>query len=117
MKHPRAKKKPASRKFRVFVLICFLLLVVASYYFFNTGTVKKKSETLPVKSSALKEAGIKKVKLFFSSRDGEHLIPVTREIIAESRDVQERAKSAVMELIDGPGESGVATLPDSTKPK
>jgi spore germination protein GerM len=116
MQHPRAKKKLANKKFRTFVLICFLLLVVVSYfYFFNTGTIKKESETPSVRSSALKGEDIKKVKLFFSSRDGEHLIPVTREIIAESNDVQERARRAMMELIDGPGESGVATLPDSTK--
>ena len=52
--------------------------------------------------------------LYFSSKDGERLIPESREIMNEPDSVS-RAKRAIMDLINGPLEQGLRTIPQDTK--
>jgi hypothetical protein len=111
MKNKRAKNKPFHRKLWVFLL--FLTVVVLLFYHFH-GKEKVKPETFSRRQVTSGTENVKKVKLFFASQDGENLITETREIIGESDDVSEKARKTMIELINGPADKGIRTLPAST---
>lgn len=58
-------------------------------------------------------AGLKAVRLYFASPDGEGLVSESREL-PESPTLHERAAALVAELDKGPGAAGVAALPPGT---
>lgn len=114
MKHRRAKKKTVSKRLWSIIFILSLLFIVTFFYYsLVKENIKKEKEVLSQRLITPK-GDVKKVKLFFSSMDGESLIPESRKIIDESYGV-ERAKRAIIELIKGPFEKGMRTIPKGTK--
>jgi len=112
MKNKRAKNKPFHRKLWVFLLA--LTAVVLLFYHFQ-GKEKEKPGVFSRKQTATSgPESVRKVKLFFASQDGENLITEPREIIGGSDDVSEKAKKTMLELISGPADKGIRTLPAST---
>lgn len=59
-------------------------------------------------------AAKKEVLVYFSDREGEYLIGEKREILKKN-DVREEAKETIAELIKGPKEKLIPTLPPRTK--
>jgi germination protein M len=59
-------------------------------------------------------ARVREVTLYFGSRDASSLVPEARRI-ASSDDILENLRSVIEELISGPADGGVATIPSSTR--
>ncbi|HUU49466.1 MAG TPA: GerMN domain-containing protein [Nitrospinota bacterium] len=114
MRHRRAKKKEVNKRlWGVVFILSFLFIVTFFYYYPIKEGIKKEKEVLSQRLITSK-GDVKRVKLFFSSIDGETLITESRQIIDESYGV-ERAKKAIIELIKGPFEKGMQTIPKETK--
>ena len=114
MKHRRAKKKPMNKKLWGFLLIALFLAIGFLYYYTPKEGMREERGVSSRHPQRLEEKGIKRVNLYFSSKDGERLIPESREIMNEPDSVS-RAKKAIMDLINGPLEQGLRTIPQDTK--
>lgn len=114
MKHRRAKKKPINKKLWGFVLLALFLAIGFLYYYTAKEDMRETLDVSSERLQVLDEKGIKRVNLYFSSKDGEKLIPESREIINEP-DSMSRAKRAMMDLINGPLNEGLQTIPRDTK--
>ncbi|KPJ61679.1 MAG: hypothetical protein AMJ46_01000 [Latescibacteria bacterium DG_63] len=100
-------------KFLVFLLFCIVAVIVI------VSVLKRKppaEESLrPARPSPLEvEVGTRAVLLYFGSADGTTLIETTREIMASSEPATLLA-SIIRELLLGPSESGVSTVPEGTQ--
>jgi len=89
-----------------------VIAVLASAWFGFT----RRSSTPPAPGGARGDSagtGLKAVRLFFSSPDGDSLVSETREILEQSN-LRERVAALVAELDRGPRGGGVAALPAGT---
>lgn len=106
------RKKRSSKKGRggkiLFLLILIGIGLTALFYQQIYDSIKPLFE----RWSVLVEK--KEVLLYFSDREGEYLIAEKRPILKKN-EVKEEAKETILELIEGPKEKLIPTLPPRTK--
>jgi len=91
------------------VVLIIIVCVIAAWWV--RRLLVKEPEVAPVPESALET---KSVTLYFGSRDGQSLVPESRDLRARD-DVIGDLRVVVEALIGGPQEKGVPTLPSGTR--
>jgi len=106
-KHKRKSQKKQTGKI-LFLLILIGIGLTALFYQQIYDSIKPLFE----RWSVLVEK--KEVLLYFSDSEGEYLIAEKRPILKKN-EVKEEAKETILELIEGPKEKLIPTLPPRTK--
>ena len=106
---PKSKKKKRSGK--LLVLLILVGMIAAIFYFFRQEVfhfIKPFFEKRDI------WVGKKEVLVYFSDREGEYLVGEKRKILKKN-DVKEEAEETIAELIKGPKQKLIPTLPPQTK--
>jgi spore germination protein GerM len=106
------------KKAVLFLILFFLLAVLAVVFFKNSGSerIKKPGEIPPpaVSAETPVQKSMKKVTLFFLREEDNQLVPEEREINSNPSAVRE-AEEVVAELIKGSKAGLVSSLPPETR--